>query len=116
MDDWGMPLLAAAVLTMSAAQLLDLATFVAMVRAVGPEAEANPLVVFLFGAYGFPLVAIAKIVLLAATTAIVVMLLGGRPRPRPRMAAAVITAGIVVGLVGGLSNFVVVTAAGAAFV
>lgn len=108
-----MPLLAAAVLTMSAAQLLDLATFVAMVRAVGPEAEANPLVVFLFGAHGFPLVAIAKIVLLAATTAIVALLLGVRPRPRPRLAAAVITSGIVVGLVGGLSNSVVFTAAGA---
>ena len=113
MDDWGMPLLAAAVLTMSAAQLLDLATFVAMVRAVGPEAEANPLVVFLFGAYGFPLVAIAKILLLAATTAIVALLLGVRSRPHPRMAAAVIAAGIVVGLVGGLSNSVVFTAAGA---
>jgi hypothetical protein len=111
MDDGAMPLLAAAVLTMSAAQLLDLATFVAMVRAVGPEAEANPLVVFLFGAYGFPLVAIAKIVLVAATTAIVALLLGARPRPK--MAAAVIAAGIVVGLVGGYSNLVVFAAVGA---
>lgn len=106
-----MPLLAAAVLTMSAAQLLDLATFVAMVQAVGPAAEANPLVAFLFGAYGFPLVAIAKVVLLAVIAAIVAMLLG--VRPRPKLAGAVITAGIVVGLVGGLSNSLVFTAAGA---
>ena len=106
-----MPLLAAAVLTMSAAQLLDLATFMAMVRAVGPAAEANPLVAFLFGAYGFPMVAIAKVLLVAMTTAIVAMLVG--VRPRPRWAAAVITAGIVVGLVGGISNSVVVAAAGA---
>ena len=111
MDDDGMPLLAAAVLTMSAAQLLDLATFVAMVRAVGPAAEANPLVAFLFGTYGFPLVAIAKVVLLAVTAAIVAMLLG--VRPRPKLAGAVITTGIVVGLVGGFSNSVVFAAAGA---
>ena len=111
MDDCGMPLLAAAVLTMAAAQLLDLATFVAMVQAVGPAAEANPLVAFLFGAYGFPLVAIAKVALLAMTAAIVAMLLG--VRPRPKLAGAVIAAGIVVGLVGGLSNSLVFTAAGA---
>ena len=106
-----MPLLAAAVLTMSAAQLLDLATFMAMVRAVGPAAEANPLVAFLFGAYGFPLVAIAKVVLLAVTAAIVAML--ARRPAAPRLAAAVIAAGIVVGLVGGISNSVVLAAAGA---
>jgi hypothetical protein len=110
MDDGAMPLLAAAVLTMSAAQLLDLATFVTMVRAVGPEAEANPLVAVLFGAYGFPLVAIAKIVLVAMTTAIVAVLLG--VRPRPRMAGAVIAVGIVVGLVGGISNSAVLAAMG----
>ena len=105
-----MPLLAAAVLTMSAAQLLDLATFVAMVNAAGPGAEANPLVRHLFVAYGLPLVAIAKIVLLAGATAIVALLLG--PRPRPRMAAAVLAAGIAVGLVGGVSNSVVLSAMG----
>jgi anti-sigma factor RsiW len=105
-----MPLLAAAVLTMSAAQLLDLATFVAMVRAVGPGAEANPLVASLFGAYGFPLVAIAKVVLVAMTTAIVAMLL--RVRPRPRLAGAVLAVGIAVGIVGGISNSAVLAAAG----
>ena len=45
-----MPILVAAVLTMSAAQLLDLVTFMNMVNAVGPLAEANPLVATLFGA------------------------------------------------------------------
>ena len=33
-------------------------------------AEANPLVATLFGAYGFPMVAIAKVVLLALTTGV----------------------------------------------
>ena len=110
MDDGGMPLLALAALTLSAAQLLDLATFVAMVRAVGPTAEANPLVAFLFGAYGFPMVAIAKVVLVAVAMAIVAMLLG--VRPRPRIAATVIATGIVVGILGGISNSVVLAASG----
>jgi len=110
MDDGAMPLLVAAVLTMSAAQLLDLATFVAMVRAVGPTAEVNPLVVLLFGAYGFPMVAIAKVVLVALTTAIVAMLSGARPRPR--LAGAVIAVGIVVGIVGATSNSAVLASMG----
>jgi hypothetical protein len=106
-----MPLLALAALTMSAAQLLDLATFIAMIRAVGPAAEANPLVAFLFGLYGFPIVAIAKVILVAVVTAIVAILLGARPRPR--LAGAVIAAAIAVGLVGGISNSAVLAAAGA---
>ena len=110
MDDGVMPLIAAAILTVSAAQLLDLATFYAMVRAAGPAAEANPLVAYLFAAYGFPLVAIAKVLLLAVTAAIVAMLLG--VRPRPKLAGAVIAAGIVVGIVGGLSNSAVLAAMG----
>ena len=110
MDDGVMPRLALAALTLSAAQLLDLATFMAMVRAVGPGAEANPLVAYLFGAYGFPMVAIAKLILVAVVTAVVAMLLG--VRPRPKLAAAVVAAGILVGIVGGISNSVVLAASG----
>jgi hypothetical protein len=110
MDDGAMPLLALAALTLSAAQLLDLATFVAMVRAVGPTAEANPLVAYLFGAFGFPMVAIAKVILVAVAMAIVAMLLG--VRPHPRVAATVIATGIVVGIIGGISNSVVFAASG----
>jgi hypothetical protein len=98
-----MPVLIAAVMTMSAAQLLDLMTFNAMVRHVGPAAEANPLVGLLFGLYGYPIVAIAKVVLLAFATAIAAILAA---RMRPRLAGAVITAGIAVGLIGGISNVV----------
>jgi hypothetical protein len=104
----GMPLLVAAVLTMSAAQLLDLATFMAMVRAVGPAAEANPLVASLFGAYGFPMVAIAKITLLALTTGIAAVL--ARAPGRWRFVAAIVAVGIVVGLVGGVSNTIATAA------
>ena len=107
-----MPLLVAAVLTMSAAQLLDLATFVTMVRSVGPASEANPLVAFLFNAYGFPLVAIAKVVLLALASAVAAILMRGPERRR--LAGAVVAVGILVGVLGGLSNMFAVGAVEAA--
>ena len=95
--------LAAAIMTMSAAQLLDLMTFDAMVRQLGPRSELNPLVGVLYAAYGFPLVAIAKVLLLAWVTAITAILI---KRPKPRLAGTVIATGIVVGIIGGLSNSV----------
>ena len=97
-----MAIVVAAVLTMSAAQLLDLATFVVMVDRLGPHAEANPLVGALFGVSGYPLVAIAKITLLAFVTAIGAILL--RRQGSARVAAVVLGAGIVIGLAGGISN------------
>lgn len=100
-----MRVLVAAVITMLAAQLLDLATFVQMVDRVGPHAEANPLVATLFGAYGMPLVAAAKVALIALLTAIVAALMA---RPAARLAVPVtvfiISAAIVAGLVGGATN------------
>lgn len=97
-----MPVLVAAVLTMSAAQLFDLATFVTMVQRLGPSAESNPLVGLLFGMYGFPMVAIVKVVLVAFVSAYTAVLVG---RPvRPRLATAVLIVAILVGLAGGLSN------------
>lgn len=101
-DDAGVGILVAAVITMSAAQLLDLATFMAMVESVGPTAEANPLVTTMFGSYGFPMVAIAKVTLLALTTGILAVL--ARRPERPRIVAAVVATGILVGLAGGVSN------------
>jgi hypothetical protein len=96
----------AAVLTMSAAQLFDLATFWTMVHQLGPAAEANPLVAFLFGTYGFPLVAITKVVLLAVVTAIGAILLR-RPRTAG-LALAIIVIGTVFGLAGGISNAIAI--------
>ena len=99
-DDGGMQVLVVAVLTMSAAQLFDLGTFVTMVGRVGPAAEANPLVGLLFGMYGFPMVAIAKVAMLSLVTAIGAILVARRPK----LAAGLIAIAIVVGLLGGLSN------------
>ncbi len=103
-----MPVLVAGVLTMSAAQLFDLATFLAMVRQLGPAAELNPLVGALFALYGYPMVAIVKILLLALVSSIATILLV-RPA-RPRLAAGLVGLGILIGLFGGLSNAIAIGA------
>src|SRR5215207_8102221 len=102
-----MRVLAAAVLTMSVAQLLDLATFALMINRVGIDAEANPLVAMLYGGYGLRFVAIAKVTLLAFVTAIVAMLariaiLAGSTTHRMTMAliVGILAIGIAAGLVG----------------
>ena len=99
-----MPVLVVGVLTMSAAQLLDLTTFMAMVDKLGPAAELNPIVKVLFGLYGYPMVAIVKVVLLALVTAIATIIVARSKRPR--VAGSVVIVGIVIGLLGGLSNFI----------
>jgi hypothetical protein len=103
-----MPVLVAAVLTMSAAQMLDLVTFMAMMREVGPAAEANPLVAVLYGAYGLPMVAIAKVLLLAFVTGIAAIL--AKLPANPRLVGAVVSTAILVGVIGGLSNAIAVGA------
>lgn len=103
-----MPVVVAGILTMSAAQLFDLATFVTMVRQLGPAAEVNPLVSALFGMYGYPMVAIAKVTLLAIVTAITTILIARNSRSR--LAGGVVALGILVGIVGGLSNAIAIGA------
>src|SRR4051794_10580780 len=99
-----MPLLVASVLAMTAAQLLDLATFMEMMGRVGPAAEANPLVVALFGAYGLPMVAVAKIALLALLSGIVAVLERQRIRLALPIIGLILTAAIAAGIVGGATN------------
>ena len=100
-----MSMLVASVLTMTVAQLLDLATFAEMVRRVGAGAEANPIVAAMFELGGMPAVAIAKVVLLATVAAVVAWLAN---RPTSRLATAlvgiVIAAGIAAGILGGATN------------
>ena len=98
----------AAVLTMSAAQLFDLATFLTMVHRLGPASEANPLVAMLFGLYGFPLVAIAKVTMLAFVTAIGAVLL--KEQGTRWVVVTILVAGIGVGIIGGISNTVAIGA------
>ena len=101
-----MLVLVAAVLTMSAAQLFDLATFWTMVHRVGPGAEVNPLVALLFAAYGYPLVAIAKVALLAVVTAVGAILL--KRARTAKLAVGVLAVGILIGLAGGISNTIAI--------
>jgi len=101
-DDGGMRVMVAAVLTMSAAQLFDLGTFVAMTQRLGPHAEANPLVGLLYASYGYPMVAIAKVVLLSFVTAVGAIL--ASRAAHPRVAAGIVAMAIVIGLMGGISN------------
>jgi hypothetical protein len=103
-----MPVLVAAVLTMSAAQLFDLATFWTMVHRLGPGAEVNPLVALLFAAYGYPLVAIAKVALLAVVTAVGAILL--KRATTAKLAVGVLAVGILIGLAGGISNTIAIGA------
>jgi hypothetical protein len=105
MDDGAMRVLVAAVVTMSVAQLLDLATFDLMVRQLGVRAEANPLVGALFAAYGLRVVVIAKVALLALVSAVVAVM--ARPPARRTQAAiigVVLAVAIVAGVVGSASN------------
>ena len=99
-----MPLLVLGVITMTVAQLLDLASYMTMVPRIGPMAEVNPIVRELFAGYGFPAVAIAKVLLLAIVTSVVAILVGWPARAR--LAGGLVALGIVIGLVGGVSNAV----------
>lgn len=97
--------LPAALITIAAAQLLDLVTFAEMMLRVGSAAEANPLVALLYTAYGLPTVAVAKLALIALVTATVVVMAG---QPARRMTGVVIATAILAGLVGGLSNVIAI--------
>jgi hypothetical protein len=98
-------MLVASVLTMTVAQLLDLATFAEMVHRVGAHAEANPLVAAMFEMGGMPAVAIAKVALTAIVAAVIAWL---AKRPTSRLASVlvgvVLAAGIAAGIVGGATN------------
>jgi hypothetical protein len=109
MDDGGMRVVVAAVVTMSVAQLLDLATFDLMVRQLGVRAEMNPLVGALFGAYGLRVVAIAKVALLALITAIIAIVAAAPARRwQAAVVGVVLAVAIVAGVVGSASNTVAV--------
>ena len=89
---------------MTLAQILDLGTFVTMIRRVGLESEVNPIVAGLIGGYGLPMAAIAKVALMALVIAIA-LILGQRPGRLDRLASmTVLAAAIVAGIVGGATN------------
>jgi hypothetical protein len=89
---------------MVAAQLLDLATFMTMVRRLGPGAEANPLVVSMLGAGGLPEIVLAKVALVALVGSVAVLLAVGRAPGLRRAGGALLAFAIVAGVFGGWSN------------
>jgi hypothetical protein len=101
-----MRVLVAAIVTMSVAQLLDLATFDVMVRQLGPDAEGNPLVATLYAAHGLPVVAVAKVALIALVTAVVAVIANPTMRrAQARIVVLVVLAlAIAAGVVGGATN------------
>ena len=98
------PLMTLAVLTMTLAQVLDLGTFVAMVRRLGLEAELNPVVSGLIGGYGLPMAAIAKVALMAFVVALALVLSRRTGRVDRVAGGVVLAAAIVAGILGGATN------------
>jgi hypothetical protein len=82
------------------AHAADYLTFLVMVARHGIGAEANPIVVTLAEQHGLLLLTAAKasVVLLMAATFFVV------GRSRPRLAAATLSVGVLLGSLGALSN------------
>jgi hypothetical protein len=92
-------------LTFAVAQFFDFGTFVTMVGRHGPEAEANPLVAMVLVGHGVPLLFVAKLAVVALAVAVVAVLVDRTARrPSPRLAASVLTVGILAGLIGGVTN------------
>ena len=98
-----------AVLTVTVAQLFDLGTFMRMVALHGAAAESNPIVAELLHGHGLPFTLVAKIAALSVVVAVTVVL-AQRPEdvPRARLATLIAAVAVLGGLVGGLSNALVI--------
>lgn len=93
-----MPLIALGLLAL--AQLFDYVSFMVMIERHGLAAELNPIVVALannVGLFGLTLVKAGAVVFLAFAVLLLM------PRRR-HVAVAVLTVGVVLGVVGGVSN------------
>ncbi|HEX5014867.1 MAG TPA: hypothetical protein VFV72_11995 [Candidatus Limnocylindrales bacterium] len=96
------------VVTLTLAQVLDLWTFVRMIDLHGVAAEANPLVEHALAEGGVPYAGVAKLAAIAVVVAVTVVLTGKDDRRRhPRLAGSVVAVAVVAGLIGGLSNAIV---------
>jgi hypothetical protein len=91
-------------LAIAAAQLLDLVTFVVMIRAHGLAAEVNPVVGAGGATVGVAGLALAKAALVLLLVSGIVLLRHGPWGDHPRLAGLVAVLGIASGMVGGVSN------------
>jgi uncharacterized membrane protein len=94
-------------MTMVAAQLFDLSTFLAMIHRHGSAVESNPLVSGALSNDGLVTVVLAKIVLMVFVAALTVVLVRTDRPSQARIAAVVIGVSILAGLIGGGSNALV---------
>jgi hypothetical protein len=102
-----MPVVFTGLMTMVAAQLFDLSTFLAMLRRLGPAAESNPFVVDALTSHGLAILVIAKLVVMGFVAALTVVLIHSQRPSQARLAALVVAISIVAGLIGGGSNALV---------
>jgi hypothetical protein len=103
-----MPLVVPALLTMVAAQLLDLATFVTMVHRLGPSSEVNPIVSAVLSSGGIGAVVLAKLLLVVLVASVALSLMVGREKGLRRAASVLIACAIVAGIFGGWTNAITI--------
>jgi hypothetical protein len=103
-----MSLLGNALLTMAVAQLFDLATFMAMIRRLGPGAELNPIVLGMLGSGGMASIVLAKVALVVLIGAVSVTLVQGRAGAMQRAATVLLGCAIVAGVFGGWTNAITI--------
>ncbi len=96
--------------TLTLAQLLDLTTFMLMVRERGVAAEGNPLVADLFSTLGEPAVVIGKALLIVLIGALCLAAAAASTPTRAwRVVGGVpLALAIAIGLVGGITNVAVI--------
>jgi hypothetical protein len=92
--------LAGALAALLFAHIFDWASFMVMVARHGLSAEANPIVVTLAQETGVPGLTAAKLATVGFAALMTVLI---APKRR-RMAMAILSFGVLAGLVGGLSN------------
>jgi hypothetical protein len=95
--------------TLTLAQILDLTTFVLMVRQHGVRAEANPLAAGLFDALGEPAMVAAKVCLIVVIGALCVAAAAAGGRGLWRVVGGLpVALAISLGLIGGITNAAVI--------
>ena len=96
-------------LTLFAAQGFDFATFNAMVARHGAAAELNPFVQGMFVSLGTPAVVVAKVALIALVAALwIASAARGRQGTWRAIGGLPLALAITAGLVGGISNALVI--------
>jgi hypothetical protein len=92
--------------TLLAAQLFDVGTFIVMIRAEGPAAEANPVAAGLLESHGLAILVLLKfaIVVLVGALAVAGVARNGARGAWAFVAWAPLGLAITFGMIGGITN------------